>query len=104
VVPIAAVQNRYSLADRGHDDVVDHCAEQGIVFVPYFPLSGHEAPAVAQIAERHGASPTQIVLAWLLHRSPAVMPIPGTLSIDHLRENLGALQIELAPAEIAALA
>ena len=95
VVPIAAVQNRYNLGDRGHDEVIDHCAEQGIVFVPYFPLRGSDAPAVAEIAERRGATPTQIALAWLLHRSPAVLPIPGTLSIDHLHENLGALEIEL---------
>ena len=95
VVPIAAVQNRYNLGDRGHDQVIDHCAEQGIVFVPYFPLRGSDAPAVTEIAERRGATPTQITLAWLLQRSPAVLPIPGTLSIDHLRENLGALEIEL---------
>jgi pyridoxine 4-dehydrogenase len=95
VVPIAAVQNRYNLGDRGHDQVIDHCAEQGIVFVPYFPLRGSDAPAVTEIAERRGATPTQITLAWLLHRSPAVLPIPGTLSIDHLHENLGALEIEL---------
>ncbi len=95
VVPIAAVQNRYNLGDRGHDQVIDHCAEQGIVFVPYFPLRGSDAPAVSEIAERRGATPTQITLAWLLQRSPAVLPIPGTLSIDHLRENLGALEIEL---------
>ena len=104
VVPIAAVQNRYNLADRGHDEVVDYCAEQGIVFVPYFPLSGRDEPAVAQIAERHGATSGQIALAWLLHRSPAVLPIPGTLSLEHLRENLAALQIELAPGEFEALA
>jgi aryl-alcohol dehydrogenase-like predicted oxidoreductase len=104
VVPITAVQNRYNLADRGHDEVVDHCAQQGIVFVPYFPLSGQEGPAVARIAERHGATPSQIALAWLLHRSPAILPIPGTLSLDHLRANLAALAIELDPGELEALA
>lgn len=103
VVPIAAVQNRYNLGDRGHDQVIDHCAEQGIVFVPYFPLRGSDAPAVAEIAERRGATPTQIALAWLLHRSPAVLPIPGTLSIDHLQENLGALEIELTDDEFRGL-
>jgi pyridoxine 4-dehydrogenase len=103
VVPIAAVQNRYNLADRDHDEVVDYCAEQGIVFVPYYPLRGQEAPAVAQIAKRHGATSSQIALAWLLHRSPTMLPIPGTLSLDHLRENLRSLEIELAAGEFEAL-
>jgi pyridoxine 4-dehydrogenase len=103
VVPVAAVQNRYNLGDRGHDQVIDHCAEQGIVFVPYFPLRGSDAPAVTEIAERRGATPTQITLAWLLQRSPAVLPIPGTLSIDHLHENLGALEIELTDDEFRGL-
>jgi len=100
VVQIAAVQNLYNLAERGHDDVVEHCTEQGIVFVPYFPLRGKDAPAVAEIADSHGKTASQIVLAWLLHRSPAVLPIPGTLSLDHLRDNLATLEIELSQAEV----
>jgi pyridoxine 4-dehydrogenase len=104
VVPITAVQNRYNLTERGHDDVIDHCTEQGIVFVPYFPLRGQDAPAVIEIAGRHGTTPSQILLAWLLHRSPVVLPIPGTLSIDHLRENLAALEIDLTGAEFDAIA
>jgi pyridoxine 4-dehydrogenase len=103
VVPIAAVQNRYSLADRAHDDVIDHCEAEAIVFVPYFPLRGQDGAAVVEIAERHGKTASQIALAWLLHRSPAVLPIPGTLSIDHLRENQDALDIELSQAEVDAL-
>jgi len=103
VVPIAAVQNRYSLADRGWDDVVDHCEEQQIVFVPYFPLRGVSGSALDEIAERHGVTPHQVALAWLLDRSPAMLPIPGTLSMDHLRENLAALEIELTDAERQAL-
>jgi pyridoxine 4-dehydrogenase len=103
VVPIAAVQNRYNLGERGHDDVIDHCEAEGLVFVPYFPLRGADAPAVTAIAERHGKTTTQIALAWLLHRSPAVLPIPGTLSIDHLRENLAALEIDLSRDEVDAL-
>jgi pyridoxine 4-dehydrogenase len=95
VVPIAAVQNHYSVAERASDDVVDHCEAAGIVFVPYFPLRGDHPPALAEIAERHDASPQQIAIAWLLRRSPLMLPIPGTLSIDHLSENLGALDIEL---------
>ncbi len=81
VVPIAAVQNRYSLAEREHDEVVDFCEREGIGFVPYFPLSGEVAPGVTDTAAK---------LAWLLGRSPVMLPIPGTLSIDHLRENLAA--------------
>jgi pyridoxine 4-dehydrogenase len=104
VVPIAAVQNRYNLEDRGHDDVIDFCAEQGIAFVPYYPLHGREIPAVREIAERHGITTGQVALAWLLQRSPAVLPIPGTLSLDHLRENLAALEIELSGDELASLA
>jgi aryl-alcohol dehydrogenase-like predicted oxidoreductase len=103
VVPITAVQNRYNLDERDHDEVVDYCAEQGIVFVPYFPLTGQDSPGVAEIAGRHGATASQIALAWLLHRSPAVLPIPGTLSLDHLRENLAALDIELSDDEFHAL-
>ncbi len=103
VVPIAAVQNRYNLADREHDEVIDHCQEQGIVFVPYYPLHGLEAPAIVAMAAKHGATSSQIALAWLLHRSPAVLPIPGTLSLDHLRENLDALDIELSAAEFETL-
>lgn len=104
VVPIAAVQNAYSLAERKHDVVVDYCEREGIVFVPYFPLRGADTPAVRAIAARHGATPTQIALAWLLARSPMMLPIPGTLSLAHLKENLGALEIALTDAELGALA
>jgi pyridoxine 4-dehydrogenase len=105
VVPIAAVQNRYSVADRAHDDVVDFCAGEGIVFVPYYPLRGEGGPALADIAARHGATPDQVKLAWLLRRSPVTAPIPGTLSLEHLRENLAALTLadELSDDELAAL-
>ena len=103
VVPIAAVQNRYNLAERTHEEVVDHCAEQGIAFVPFFPLRGADTPAVAEIADRHGASPQQVALAWLLARSPAMLPIPGTLSIDHLGQNLAAFELDLSDDELDAL-
>ncbi len=103
IVPIAAVQNHYNLSERGWDDVVDHCARDGIVFVPYFPLKGGGGRVLADIAERHGATPAQIRLAWLLRRSPATLPIPGTLSLEHLKENLAALEIELTDAEFDAL-
>jgi pyridoxine 4-dehydrogenase len=104
VVPVAAVQNHYSLKERGSEDVVDYCTEQEIVFVPYFPLRGAAAgAALDEVATTHGATPRQVALAWLLRRSPIIVPIPGTLSIDHLRENLAALAIELSDAEFEAL-
>lgn len=104
IVPIAAVQNHYSLSERRHEAVVDYCAEQDIPFVPYFPLRGDGGPALTEIAEAHGATPSQIKLAWLLKRSPTMLPIPGTLSSGHLRENLAALEIELTEEEYQALA
>jgi pyridoxine 4-dehydrogenase len=100
VVPITAVQNSYNLSNRGSDDVIDHCESEGIVFVPYFPLRDDISDAVREVAARHNATPSQIKLAWLLHRSPVVAPIPGTLSIEHLRENLAALDIELSQEDL----
>jgi aryl-alcohol dehydrogenase-like predicted oxidoreductase len=103
VVEIAAVQNRYNLAERGHDDVVEFCEREGIAFVPYYPLRGDGGPGVAAAAERLGVPENTVKLAWLLRRSPVVLPIPGTLSIEHLRENLAALELELGDAhELAA--
>ena len=98
VVPIAAVQNHYNLAEREHDDVVDHCDREGIAFVPYYPLHG-SAPGVADAAERLGVTENTVKLAWLLRRSPVVAPIPGTLSIEHLRENLAAPELDLGDAD-----
>jgi pyridoxine 4-dehydrogenase len=103
VVPIAAVQNQYSLSERKHEAVVDYCASEGIPFVPYFPLRGGGPPALAEIAARHDATPQQVALAWLLRRSPTTVPIPGTLSLGHLRENLAAAELELTDVDIAAL-
>jgi aryl-alcohol dehydrogenase-like predicted oxidoreductase len=99
VVPIAAVQNHYSLFEHKYDAVVDYCAGEDIVFVPFFPLRGVGGPTLNEIAARHAASPQQIALAWLLRRSPVMLPIPGTLSLEHLNENLGALNIELTDSE-----
>jgi aryl-alcohol dehydrogenase-like predicted oxidoreductase len=102
VVPIAAVQNHYNLSERKYEAVVDYCAGEGIVFVPFFPLRGDGGPALAEIAKRHTATPPQITLAWLLRRSPAMLPIPGTLSLEHLKENLAASKIELSDREFEA--
>ena len=103
VVPIEAVQNHYNLTERRHEEVVDYCAAEGIVFAPYFPLRGGGPPELDEIAARHDATPSQIILAWLLRRSPTMLPIPGTLSLAHLHENLGALEIALTDAEFEAL-
>jgi aryl-alcohol dehydrogenase-like predicted oxidoreductase len=104
VVTIAAVQNHYSLVERESDDRVDHCTRVGIAFVPYFPLRHLDGGGVlAEIAERHGATTSQVALAWLLQRSPVMHPIPGTLSLEHLRENLAAEKLELSEDELAAL-
>jgi aryl-alcohol dehydrogenase-like predicted oxidoreductase len=103
VVPIAAVQNHYNLSERKYETVVDYCAGEGIVFVPFFPLRGNGGRALNEVAAHRGATPQQITLAWLLRRSPAMLPIPGTLSLQHLKENLGALKIELTDGEFQAL-
>jgi pyridoxine 4-dehydrogenase len=103
VVPITAVQNHYSLTQRRHEAVVDYCAQARIAFVPYFPLRGVSSPGLERIAKQHGATSPQIALAWLLRRSKMMLPIPGTLSRDHVRENLGALEVELDDEEFRAL-
>jgi aryl-alcohol dehydrogenase-like predicted oxidoreductase len=104
VAPIAAVQNSYSLSEREHEPVVDYCEQHEIVFVPYYPLGGRGGvigSSLSDVAAQRDATPSQIALAWLLKRSPAMVPIPGTLSPEHLRENLGALEIELSDEEFA---
>jgi pyridoxine 4-dehydrogenase len=104
VVPITAVQNRYNLAERTHEEVVDYCSREGIVFVPFYPLhGGGGGPALAEIADRHNTTAAQITLAWLLKRAPVMLPIPGTLSLEHLKGNLSSLEIELSDDEFEAL-
>ena len=99
VASIVSVQNHYNLGDRSSDRLVDICAEAGIAFIPWYPLSAGRLASpnsrLARIAQRHSASPSQISLAWLLQRSPAMLPIPGTSSIAHLEENLESAQIRL---------
>ena len=106
VVPIVSVQNRYSFADREWDYVVDYCEKNGIVFIPWFPLGAGRAAgeALQKVAKAHGASPMQVALAWLLRRSPIVLPIPGTSSIEHLEENVGATSLHLSDDECENLA
>lgn len=97
IVPIVSVQNRYSFADREWDYVVDYCERNAIAFIPWFPLgAGKVAGEVLdRIAKTHGRSPTQVVLAWLLRRSPIMLPIPGTSSVAHLEENVAAASLRL---------
>lgn len=103
VVPIVAVQNPYSLAERRYEDVVEYCEAEGLVYVAYFPLRRVGDSALADVAAQLGVTAAQVALTWILKRSPALLPIPGTLSLEHLRENLAALEIELGDAEFETL-
>jgi aryl-alcohol dehydrogenase-like predicted oxidoreductase len=101
IVPIVSVQNRYGFADREWDYVVDYCERNGIAFIPWYPLgAGKVAGEVLnQIAEAQHASPTQVALAWLLRRSPIMLPIPGTSSVEHLEQNIAAASLRLTDEE-----
>jgi pyridoxine 4-dehydrogenase len=103
VVPVASVQNRYSLADRAWEPVLDHCEGEGIAFLPWFPLGAgslaEAGGALGAVARRHQATPAQVALAWLLRRSAVMLPIPGTSSVAHLEENLAASTLRLADDE-----
>jgi aryl-alcohol dehydrogenase-like predicted oxidoreductase len=107
IVPIVTVQNKYNLADRAYDEVVDHCAKVGVGFIPWFPLATGKLAApggpLARAAERLKATPSQVALAWLLARSPVMLPIPGTGSVAHLEENMRGALLELDDAELRAL-
>jgi pyridoxine 4-dehydrogenase len=105
---IATVQNRYNLTDRGAEDVLDVCTERGIGFIPWFPLAtgslARPGGSLDDAARAHDASPGQIALAWLLARSPVVLPIPGTAKVTHLEENVAAAQLRLDEDEVRRLA
>ena len=99
MVPIVSVQNRYSITDRGSEEVLDYCEQEKLGFIPWFPLaagrvSGSESP-ISRIAARWNATPSQVALAWLLARSPVLLPIPGTSKVKHLEENVAAAELEL---------
>jgi pyridoxine 4-dehydrogenase len=106
IVPIVSVQNRYSFADREWDYVVNYCEHNRIVFIPWFPLgAGRVAGEILnQVAQEHQASKTQVALAWLLRRSPVMLPIPGTSSIEHLEQNVAAASLRLSEEEYTRLA
>lgn len=104
ITPIASVQNRYNLTDRASQDVLEYCEGRGIAFIAWLPVAptarAQDAGAVAAIADRLSATPTQVALAWLLHRSPVMVPIPGTSSRAHLEENVAAAGIELTTDDV----
>ena len=105
-VDVVSVQNRYNLTDRQWEDVVDYCHDEGIGFIPWFPLASGdlgEGDALAKVAASHDASPMQVALAWLLRRSPVMLPIPGTSKVEHLEENTAAASLELADDDLEAL-
>jgi pyridoxine 4-dehydrogenase len=104
VTPVVSVQNRYNASDRSSESMVDLCEQEALVFLPWAPIqdAGRNAP-VTDAARRHGASPRQIVLAWLLARSPQMLPIPGSGSPEHVEQNIAAASIALSPDEIATI-
>lgn len=108
VVPIASVQNRYNLLDRGSDEVIDICQRDGIPFMPWYPLSrgilgSRDGGPLGRVAERRGVSPARIAIAWLLARSPIMLPIPGTSRVRHVEDNVAAAGISLDPDELESL-
>ncbi len=99
IIPIVSVQNRYSITDRGSEDVLEYCEKEKIGFIPWFPLaagrvSGSESP-IGRIAARWKVTPSQVALAWLLARSPVMLPIPGTSKVEHLEENVAAAELKI---------
>jgi len=106
-VEVVSVQNRYNLVDRGSEEVLEVCAASGIAFLPWFPVAvgrlARPGGPLDDLAASTGASPAQLALAWLLHRSPVLVPIPGTSSLSHLEENVSAAGLELTPEQLAAL-
>jgi|SRR5579884_1092347 len=107
IAPVVSVQNRYNLTDRSSEDVLQQCERDGLAFLPWYPLAtgdlARPGGRLDQIAKAHDATPAQVALAWLLHRSPVTLPIPGTSSIAHFEENLEAAELELSQGELDSL-
>ncbi len=104
ITPVVSVQNRYNVVDRESDPVLEACEQEQLAFLPYAPIQDHEShSAVREVAQRHGATAQQVVLAWLLARSPVMVPIPGTSSIAHLEENIASAGLELSEDDVRAL-
>lgn len=108
IAPIVSVQNLYNLADRSAEEVLEHCEGNDLAFIPWFPIAtGNLAKPggpLDAISTAHGATPAQLALAWLLRRSPVMLPIPGTSSVAHLEENVAAAEVQLTDDEYEALA
>jgi pyridoxine 4-dehydrogenase len=104
LTPIVSIQNRYNIDDRRSESLVDLCEQERITFLPWAPIQDHQGNATVQrLAQEHDATPHQIVLAWLLARSPSILPIPGTGSVGHLEENVAAAAIKLSQSDVAAI-
>jgi len=107
IVPVVTVQNRYNLTDRRSDDVLETCEAEGLGFLPWYPLAvgdlARTTGPLAEVASRLGASPGQVALAWLLHRSRVMLPIPGTSKVSHLEENVAAAGLRLTGEDMRAL-
>jgi pyridoxine 4-dehydrogenase len=104
ITPIVSIQNRFNVRDRSSEAIVDLCEQEQLVFLPWAPIQeADDNPAVSQAAASHGVSPRQVVLAWLLARSPQILPIPGSGSPDHVEANIAAAGIQLSPDEVAAI-
>jgi pyridoxine 4-dehydrogenase len=103
VIEIVSVQNQYNIGDRQHDDVVEYCEKHKIAFIPWFPVAAGKlaqpGSKLDSAAKKHGVTVSQLSLAWLLHRSPVMLPIPGTTSVQHLEENVAAADVKLSDAE-----
>jgi pyridoxine 4-dehydrogenase len=104
LTPVVSIQNRYNVDDRRSEPLVDLCEQEQMVFLPWAPIQGLDSNRIVQeIAQRYDVKPRQIVLAWLLARSPSILPIPGTGSVSHLEDNVAAAAIKLTPAEVASV-
>ena len=103
IVKIVSVQNQYNITDRTHEDVVDYCAKNNLAFIPWFPLAAGELTKpggmLDRLAKAHNATTSQVAISWLLHRSPVMLPIPGTSRVKHLEENVAAAELKLSDAE-----
>lgn len=103
IVNVASVQNKYNITDRAYEDVVEYCAKSKIAFIPWFPLAAGELTkpggALDKLAKAHKATTSQLAIAWLLHRSPVMLPIPGTSKVKHLEENVAAAELKLSATE-----
>ncbi len=107
VIEIVSVQNQYNVGDRQHEDVLQYCEKHKLAFIPWFPVAAGKLAQpggkLDKVAKRHGATVSQLSLAWLLHRSPVMLPIPGTSSVAHLEENLKAADIALSAEDMKAI-